>query len=179
MPTTNYSVPGIDREAVPEVIEILDRRLASLIDLTLTLKHVHWNVVGPNFISVHEMLDPQADAMRSMVDETAERIAALGGTPVGTPGALVMRRTWDDYQLGRGLALEHLAALDHVYAGVIVDHREAQQRLAALDAVSEDMVIGHLHQLEQFRWFITAHLEASAGEVMATNRETEEPLLVR
>ena len=83
------------------VIEILQDRLNALNDLALTLKHIHWNVVGPHFIAVHTMLDPQVDAVRLMVDETAERIATLGGSPAGTPGALVAARSWDDYSLGR------------------------------------------------------------------------------
>jgi starvation-inducible DNA-binding protein len=32
-----------------------------------------------------------------MADQVAERIATLGGSPCGTPGALVARRGWDDY----------------------------------------------------------------------------------
>ena len=74
------------------VIDILQDRLDSLNDLALALKHVHWNVVGPQFIAVHTMLDPQVEAARPMADQTAERIAALGGSPSGTPGALVARR---------------------------------------------------------------------------------------
>ena len=31
----------------------------------------------------------------------AERIATLGGSPVGTPGALVAARSWEDYSIGR------------------------------------------------------------------------------
>jgi DNA-binding ferritin-like protein len=41
------------------VIGLLQDRLNALNDPALTLKHVHWNVVGPNFIAVHTMLDPQ------------------------------------------------------------------------------------------------------------------------
>jgi hypothetical protein len=67
--------------------ELLQERLDALNDLTLTLKHIHWNVVGPHFIAVHTMLDPQYEAVSEMVDEVAERMATLGGAPQGTPGA--------------------------------------------------------------------------------------------
>src|SRR5271170_5892664 len=87
-----YTVPGMKNDAAERVIKLLQERLNSLNDLALTLKHVHWNVTGPNFIAVHTMLDPQVEAVRAMVDETAERIATLGGSPCGTPGALVAQR---------------------------------------------------------------------------------------
>lgn len=161
--TASYTVPGMSSDDTKAVIETLSERLASLIDLTLTLKHVHWNVVGEDFISVHRMLDPQVDAVRKMVDDTAERIATLGGTPYGTPGAVVEIRTWDDYSLGKAPVPEHLAALDRVYAGVIEDHRKAQQQFSEQDPVSEDLIIGHLRELELFQWFIRAHLENSGG----------------
>jgi starvation-inducible DNA-binding protein len=102
-----YTVPGMKPDTAQTVIALLQDRLNALNDLALTLKHVHWNVVGPNFIAVHTMLDPQMEAVRAMVDETAERIATLGGSPSGTPGALVSRRGWDDYSIGRASTLEH------------------------------------------------------------------------
>ena len=83
---SRYTVPGMEHADADQVIETLQRRLTSLIDLQLTLKHIHWNVVGPTFIGVHEMLDPQVDAVRTMTDDVAERIATMGGEPVGTPG---------------------------------------------------------------------------------------------
>jgi DNA-binding ferritin-like protein len=86
----NYTVPGMKTDQADEVVALLQDRLHALNDLALTLKHVHWNVVGPNFIAVHTMLDPQVDGVRAMVDAAAERIATLGGSPVGTPGALAL-----------------------------------------------------------------------------------------
>src|ERR1700683_4227534 len=120
-----YTVPGMKNDAAERVIKLLQERLNSLNDLALTLKHVHWNVTGPNFIAVHTMIDPQVDAVRAMADETAERIAALGASPVGTPGALVAQRDWDDYSIGRADAIAHLGALDVVYIGIIQAHRQA------------------------------------------------------
>ncbi|MFP5346272.1 MAG: Dps family protein [Actinomycetes bacterium] len=157
-----------------EVVELLQQRLNSLNDLALTLKHVHWNVVGPHFIAVHEMLDPQVDAVRAMVDETAERIATLGVSPVGTPGALVAQRSWDDYQLGRAGAIEHLGALDLVYEGVIKDQRAAIDKTEKLDPVSQDMLIGQSAQLEMFHWFVRAHLESSGGSLSTAGADSEQ-----
>jgi starvation-inducible DNA-binding protein len=168
-----YTVPGIKTDAADKVAALLQDRLDSLSDLALTLKHVHWNVIGPNFIAVHTMLDPQVDAVRLMVDETAERIAALGGSPSGTPGALVDRRSWDDYSVGRADAIEHLGALDVVYGGVIEAHRDAIEKTEELDPVTQDMLIGHSGQLEQFHWFVRAHLENSDGTLRTASARTE------
>ncbi|MFI2751967.1 Dps family protein [Cellulomonas sp. P22] len=168
-----FTVPGLTPAQGSEVAEILQDRLNSLNDLALTLKHVHWNVVGPQFIAVHEMIDPQVDAVREMVDETAERIATLGVPPQGTPGYIVEHRTWDDYAIGRAGAIEHLGALDEVYDGVIASHREAMEKTEGLDDVTNDLIIGQLRQLELFQWFVRAHLESSGGRLSTAGAETE------
>ncbi len=161
--TPRYTVPGLGVDEGRQVIDLLTLRLHALNDLALTLKHIHWNVVGPHFIAVHEMLDPQTAAVRDMADAAAERISALGGEPNGTPGALVRERTWDDYSVGRADAIAHLGALDLVYTGVIESHREAVEKAGGIDPVTEDLLIEHLRGLEQFQWFVRAHLEAGGA----------------
>ena len=159
---SKYRIPGVSE---PEQISNrLNERLAALIDLGATLKHVHWNVAGPGFISIHKMLDPQVDSVRAMADETAERIATLGGVPEGTPGAVVKNRSWEDYPLGKATVVDHLEELEKVYAGVIESHRKAQQELAENDPVSEDLIIGQLSNLELYHWFVSAHLDEVQGE---------------
>ncbi|MBU3022473.1 DNA starvation/stationary phase protection protein Dps [Aestuariibacter sp. A3R04] len=162
-----FTAPGLPNEAAKSTIEVLSQRLIALLDLQLTLKHIHWNVVGPNFIGVHEMLDPQVDAVRAMTDTIAERIATLGGTPKGTPKAIVEGRSWDDYSMDKAMVIDHLVALDAVYNGVNSDHRSAIEKLEELDPVSEDMITGQLADLEQFQWFVRAHIESSSGELKA------------
>ncbi|MFF0223816.1 Dps family protein [Streptomyces sp. NPDC004629] len=171
--TPKYTVPGIGREAAGRLIGLLRLRLHALNDLHLTLKHVHWNVVGPHFIAVHEMLDPQVDRVRQMADDVAERIAALGGVAQGTPGALVSERTWDDYSIGRADAIAHLGALDLVYTGVIDGVRGAIKEAGRVDIATEDLLIEQVRDLEQFQWFVRAHLE-SAGGALATDRARTE-----
>ncbi|RMI04962.1 Dps family protein [Cellulomonas triticagri] len=168
-----YTVPSLTIEDGARIAAILQQRLNALNDLALTLKHIHWNVTGPHFIAVHEMIDPQVDAVRAMVDAVAERIATLGVAPVGTPGALVADRSWDDYAIGRAGAIEHLGALDEVYVGVITDHREAAAATEDLDTVTNDLLVGHLHELELFHWFVRAHLESAGGELSTAGADTE------
>ena len=173
MTTPRYTVPGMKPDAASEVIGLLQDRLNALNDLALTLKHVHWNVVGPNFIAVHTMLDPQVDGVRAMVDDVAERIATLGGSPVGTPGALVAARSWEDYSIGRDDAIAHLGALDLVYSGVIADHRTAIDKTEDPDPVTQDMLISQAGELEQYHWFVRAHLEAPDGTLATGDASTE------
>ncbi|MFF2727818.1 Dps family protein [Streptomyces sp. NPDC058008] len=171
--TPRYTVPGLSTKEGGRMIDLLRMRLHSLNDLALTLKHIHWNVTGPHFIAVHEMLDPQTSAVRDMADATAERVSALGGVPHGTAGVLVAERTWDDYSVGRADAIAHLGALDLVYTGIIEDHRKAAAKAASVDPVTEDLLIEHLRSLEQFQWFVRAHLENSAGALTTTEARSE------
>ena len=172
-PPASFTAPGMSKRDGAAVAATLQDRLNALNDLQLTLKHIHWNVVGPHFIAVHEMLDPQVDAVRAMVDETAERIATLGSAPIGTPGALVNDRSWDDYSIGRAGAIEHLGALDVVYGGVIEDHRKAIESTGEADPITEDMLIGQTRQMELFHWFVRAHLESSGGQLSTDGAEHE------
>ncbi|MCF6389600.1 DNA starvation/stationary phase protection protein [Mycobacterium sp. MBM] len=171
---TTFTIPGLSDKQGAEVADLLQKQLSRYNDLHLTLKHVHWNVVGPNFIGVHEMIDPQVDLVRGYADEVAERIAALGASPLGTPGAIIKDRTWDDYSVGRDKVQAHLAALDLVYTGIIEDTRKSIERLDDIDLVSQDMLIGHAGEMEKFQWFVRAHLESSGGQLAHDGKTTEQ-----
>jgi starvation-inducible DNA-binding protein len=166
------TVPGLDTTTGHAVADALQMRVHALNDLQLTLKHAHWNVVGPHFIGVHEMLDPQIDGVRAMVDALAERMSTLGVPPNGLPGALVAARTWDDYDLHRADTTAHLAALDLVYTGVIEDHRAAIEAVGD-DPVTEDMLTGQTGELEQYQWFVRAHLQGTSGALSSAGAEDE------
>ncbi len=166
------TVPGLSTTTGHAVADALQMRVHALNDLQLTLKHAHWNVVGPHFIGVHEMLDPQIDGVRDMVDVLAERMSTLGVPPNGLPGALVQARTWDDYSLHRADTAAHLAALEVVYTGVIEDHRKAIEAVGE-DPVTEDILIGQTADLEQFQWFVRAHLQGTSGALVSDGADGE------
>ncbi|MCU1395874.1 MAG: hypothetical protein JWM34_4302 [Ilumatobacteraceae bacterium] len=169
----SFTAPGMSAKDGATVIDILQRRLSALVDLSLTIKHIHWNVVGPSFIGVHLMLDTQYAGVQVMVDTTAERISTLGGVPSGLPGFIVSSRTWDDYDLGRANSQAHLAALDMVYRNVIEGQREAIEATDKPDPVTQDMLIGQTGELEMYHWFVRSHLEDYAGGLSNAGSTTE------
>lgn len=173
IPSQHFQPAGMTGADAEKVSDILQHRLDSLVDLGLTLKHIHWNVVGPGFIGVHEMLDDQVEGVRLMADEVAERIATLGGVPSGLPGFIVDNRKWDDYSVGRAVVPAHLGALNRVYDGVIGDHRESIEATGPIDPVTEDMLTGQAGKLELYQWFVRAHLENTAGELPGTDEDSE------
>jgi starvation-inducible DNA-binding protein len=162
----HYAPAGLDTGEAEKLATILQERLSSLIDLSLTLKHVHWNVVGSGFIAVHEMMDTQTESARAMVDEVAERITTLGGVAAGLATQVVdMRSADDEYALGRAPVVAHLGALDKVYERIGAGHREAIEQVSGVDPITEDLLISQTAQLEMSHWFVRAHLSDVDGRL--------------
>jgi starvation-inducible DNA-binding protein len=153
------SVPYLTEKQSDAIIKALQQSLYALNDLHLTLKHVHWNVEGPNFIAVHEMIDPQVDDVRLMADAIAERIAMLGGVPDGRSGMLVASRTWPEYPVGRADTTERLEAFANYFDDIInVHHHSSEVSGDNGDDVTAGIVQGQLEELEKYNWFVRAHL---------------------
>lgn len=162
----HYAPAGMDTGQAEKVGAILQERLASLIDLSLILKHVHWNVVGAGFIAVHQLMDQHTEDTRQMIDDIAERISTLGGVAAGLAGQVVdMRPASDEYALGRAPVMAHLGALDKVYERIGSGHREAIEQVSSIDPVSEDLLITQTAQLELNHWFIRAHISDTDGRL--------------
>ena len=56
-------------------------------DLTIfyqKLRHYHWNVKGPDFFRLHEKFELMYDEVNLALDEVAERVVGLDGTPFHT-----------------------------------------------------------------------------------------------
>ena len=89
-PTRN-DLPDNIRKAA---IQLLQSRLADVVDLGTQAKQAHWNVKGPNFIALHELFDSVASDVANYTDLIAERITALGGIAEGTAAVAAERSTF-------------------------------------------------------------------------------------
>ena len=157
MHKTKNDLPVDKREAV---VKLLNARLADLIDLGLQTKQAHWNVKGPNFIALHKLFDELAGVIGEQVDDTAERITALGGTAEGTVGAVSGRTSLPAYSLTITSGHDHVDALSTAVATVGKSTRKAIDQATELgDADTADLFTGASRELDKYLWFLEAHLQ--------------------
>ncbi len=142
------------------VADLLNERLADLIDLGLQAKQAHWNVKGPQFIALHELFDSVAAEIIPFVDDVAERIVALGGTAEGTLAAVGKRTSLTAYATTIVKGRDHVEALSTALA------KTGQKMRAAIDQANQfedadtaDLCTGISRSLDKTLWFVEAHLQ--------------------
>lgn len=142
-------------------VDLLNARLADLIDLYSHSKQAHWNVKGPDFIALHKLFDEVAEAVTEEIDEVAERAVALGGTANGTIAVVAKTSKLAAYpsELRDGVA--HVNALAASLAAVGKSVRAAIDDSAKLgDAGTSDLFTGISRTLDKLLWMVEAHTQA-------------------
>jgi starvation-inducible DNA-binding protein len=141
-------------------IGVLNARLADAIDLALLTKQAHWNLKGPNFIALHEMIDGFRTEIDTHVDTMAERVVQLGGTAVGTVQAVAGATSLAPYPTDIHAQQDHLAALIDRYAAVAKSIRAAiDETDTAGDADTADLLTAFSRALDKALWFLEAHVQ--------------------
>ena len=136
----------------------LQDTLAELIDLSLIGKQAHWNVVGPNFRSIHLQLDEIVDLARLSADRVAERIATIGSIPEGRARAVADTSDLPEYPAGLVEVEETVTRIGETMdaiAGRLVDRI---LRMGDADPVSQDILINTSDELEKQAWMLRAQL---------------------
>ncbi|MBX5088319.1 DNA starvation/stationary phase protection protein Dps [Rhizobium lentis] len=143
-------------------VDALGTILADTIDLALATKQAHWNISGPRFLFLHEMLDGFRRDLDVHVDAVAERIVQLGEPARGTTQAVALSTRLDAYPIELRGEHNHLRELAERYGLVARKVREAvDQTGAAGDANTSDILTGYSKMLDKCLWFMEAHLQGS------------------
>ncbi len=120
--------------------QLLNQRLADMIDLFNQTKHAHWNVKGPEFMQLHELFDGVAERVEDHCDLLAERVVTLGGTAEGTTRQSAASSTIGEYDLSAVNGLDHVRALAGQVAKLAGSVRSAIQQSSELgDPTTADL----------------------------------------
>jgi len=160
---THATKNDLSDNAKSVAIGLLNARLADAIDLALLTKQAHWNLKGPQFIAIHEMIDQFRTEIDGHVDTMAERVVQLGGTALGTTQAVAKATTLAPYPTDIYKIRDHLAALIERYGKVANATRAAiDEADEAGDADTADIFTAVSRALDKSLWFLEAHVQESA-----------------
>jgi starvation-inducible DNA-binding protein len=146
--------PSLSEHERHEIGNQLQSALVELIDLSLIGKQLHWNVVGPDFRSLHLQLDELVDSWRELGDTVAERAVALGVPPDGRSSTVAAGTEFRQLEPG---PLSDRAVVHHLTERLmaVVDRmRTRMERVGELDAASEDVLIDVVRELEKQLWMV-------------------------
>jgi starvation-inducible DNA-binding protein len=163
MHTTRNALPS---NAKSVSIDLLNARLADGIDLALITKQAHWNLKGPQFIGIHEMLDGFRTAQDDWNDTMAERAVQLGGTALGTTQVVAGATKLEAYPTDVYKIADHLAALIDRYATYAnALHENIDQADDAGDADTADIFTEVSRGIDKQLWFLEAHVQEPTGQI--------------
>ncbi len=80
----NKNIVGLEVEESNKITEALNKLLANHQIYYQNLRGFHWLILGKNFFQLHEKFEELYNETANTIDEIAERILMLGGTPLHT-----------------------------------------------------------------------------------------------
>ncbi len=138
------------------VIEHLNTELASAFVLALNAKRYHWTVTGPHFRDYHLRFEELYTAADSTVDELAERIRMLGGTPLHSPAQIEAQTaaaiSSPTVRLDPEVMLKEALANEETVVALM--HEGIDMATAAGDPGTADLLTRFVQSHQKEAWFL-------------------------
>lgn len=155
---------GLTEEQLKGVCELLNHDLADSYLLLIKTKKYHWDVVGPQFRSLHELWEEQYQALTENIDALAERVRALGGFPIGTAEGFLQYATISEHT-------GDVPPAHGMVSNLVDDHEQIIRNLREhIDQCDEqfhdqgtaDFLTGLMEQHEEMAWMLRSFVEGQA-----------------
>jgi len=138
--------------------------LADEMVLYTRLRNYHWNVVGPQFQSLHELFEEQYTQLEKTIDETAERVRAYGAYAKGTMTEFTQMARLDEQpntypdarQMVQDLADDHEMMVRALREDIDTIDDEYD------DVGAEDFLTALLQDHQEMAWMLRTFLEGPA-----------------
>lgn len=166
---------GLSSEQRQGVIDLLNNDLSDSYLLLIKTKKYHWDVVGPQFRSLHELWEEQYEAITENIDSIAERIRALGGYPLGTAQGFLENASIQEHGGDVPVATEMVAHLADDHEQIIRNLREHVDRCSDEfhDEGTADFLTGLMEQHEEMAWMLRSFIEGESLEADDRIENTE------
>lgn len=150
----------LGEEEFQTVAETLQRNLATTISLYLKFKKYHWDIRGRFFRDLHLAYDEFIAEIFPAIDEQAERLVALGGSPIAAPADIarfsVVDVPTETVRDARTQVADLVADLSRVGKGYRDDSQTVDD---ANDPATADMYNGYAMTIDKIRWMLQAIMD--------------------
>ena len=159
-PTINNDINqiGLEKTDASEIIEKLNNLLSSYHMYYINVRGYHWNVKGEHFFTLHPKFEELYTVLQIQIDEIAERILTLGGTPLHAYSDFAQHTSIsEDKNVKDGTA-----CVNAVVTGlqVLIEEQRAVSTLAVEndDQGSADLVDAYVQEQEKLVWMYNSFL---------------------
>lgn len=155
MKTLNYI--QLNENGVSNVVSSLQQLLADFQIYYTNLRGFHWNIKGHDFFVLHSQFEKMYDDAAEKVDEIAERILMLGGTPANKFSEyLKVANIKEVDKVSNGD--EALKNILETYSHFIGEERKLLSIASqAGDEVTVALMSDYLKEQEKMVWMLTAY----------------------
>lgn len=149
---------GLPQTETKENIELLNVLLSNFQVYYQNLRGLHWNIRGKRFFELHVKFEELYNQAQLRIDEIAERVLTLGGTPL---------HTFEDYLKNNKLKVaknitnddEAVEMIVQSLAELLVIERDLLERAGAInDEGTNSMMSDLITEQEKQIWMMQAFL---------------------
>jgi starvation-inducible DNA-binding protein len=175
MRSINIGLTDRQREGV---IALLNQDLSDLYLILVKTKKYHWDVVGPQFRTLHQLWEEQYATLTETIDACAERVRMLGGYPIGTMEGFLKHASLREHSGDIPNATEMVSYLVQDHEQMIRNLREhiTQCSKSFQDDGTADFLTGLMEQHEAIAWMLRSFIEGEAvqsdGHVPSLSKKT-------
>ena len=156
---------ALSEDQKKQVVEVLQDKLASALDMYSQAKFAHWNVKGINFYQLHLAFDSVAENIFPQIDQIAERLTQLGGVANGTVRQSAANSALTEFDINLVAGMDYVKALADALGCYCAELREASDKI---EEIGDDPTSDFFKQLdveaEEQLYFLESHLEAGPVE---------------
>ena len=139
----------------------LNTYLANLAVINIKIHNLHWNIVGSQFVSVHEYLESEYDKAGERLDEIAELIRMSGEFPVANIREYLEISTIKDIETSKEISIKE--ALEIVLSDIKLQKELALEIRKEADEADNFPVANAMEDyIEDYNkqiWFVESSLK--------------------
>jgi starvation-inducible DNA-binding protein len=160
-----------DRQRISAIAD-LNVMLANLYVLQVKTKKAHWDLVGPQFMTLHKLLQQHYELLDESTDAIAERIRMLGGYPIGTVRGFLELSSIQEHPGEVVKATQAVSDLLEDHELMARESLKSVQRWSSIEPATADLFTDLLKHHQKTAWELRSFIE---GESVQSDGQIELP----